>query len=75
MFIRTDDAPTDLHPISDDLRPISDRSPTDLRPPQVFSKAIDGVGQLKLGGTAAIAAGPIGRDAALDARLSQASAC
>lgn len=38
---------------------------------QVFSKAIDGIGQLKLGGQASIAAGPVGRDASLDARISQ----
>ena len=34
----------------------------------VFSKAIAGFGQIKLGGQLAVAAGPVGRDAALDAR-------
>ena len=38
---------------------------------EVFSKAIDGFGQIKLGGQLAVAAGPVGRDAALDARLGQ----
>jgi len=33
-----------------------------------FSKAIDGFGQLKLGGQLAVAAGPVGRDATLDVR-------
>jgi lipid-binding SYLF domain-containing protein len=37
----------------------------------VFSKAIDGLGQLKLGTQGAIAAGPVGRDAALDGYFSQ----
>jgi len=40
-------------------------------PHQVFSKAIDGLGQLKLGTQGAIAAGPVGRDAALDGYFSQ----
>jgi len=47
--------------------------PTDAHV-QVFVKAFEGVGQLKLGGTAAVAAGPLGRDAGLDARLSQGGA-
>ena len=38
---------------------------------EVFERAIDGFAQLKLGTTIAVAAGPIGRDASIDARAGE----
>ena len=47
--------------------------PTDQQT-DTFVRAADGLAQLKLGMTVAIAAGPIGRDASVDARLSTSGA-
>ena len=47
--------------------------PTDYHV-DIFQAALDGVGQIKVGATIAVAAGPVGRDAAVDARIGQGGA-
>ena len=47
--------------------------PTDYHV-DVFVRALDGVAQIKLGGSMGVAAGPVGRDAAVDARIGEGGA-
>ena len=47
--------------------------PTDYHV-EIFQQALDGAGQIKIGATLAVAAGPVGRDAAVDARIGQGGA-